>query len=252
MFSIVIRNKNEAFYLKKVLKTLFLVYKNDFDEIIIVDNNSTDNSIEIAKQFNCKIVTINDFSYGRAINFGVEQAKNDYVLLLSAHAVPVGKYFFKSTLEALESKKNIAGLRYINSYQNYERALFNDFLVKEPLKFGLMAACCLVVKSVWESHKFNEDLVFSEDKEWSLRVTVSGFNIFDLNETFFYFIERTKKSSINRFKNETLAYHQLFKVNSPSKLKVVGSLLKKVFISNTKAFLLQTVSDVKRAQTKFE
>ncbi|WP_452220373.1 glycosyltransferase family 2 protein [Lacinutrix salivirga] len=252
MFSIVIRNKNEAEYLEKVLNTLRTIYKEDIDEIILVDNNSTDQSLEVAKRYNCKIVTITNFSYGRAINMGIEAAKNNYVLLLSSHSVPVGTYFFKSTLAFLNSKPNVAGLRYINSYQNYERALQNNFLVKEPLKFGLMAACAVVVKSVWEQHKFNEELGFSEDKEWSQRVTNAGFNIFNMNETFFYFIKRNKAGLVNRFKSETLAYHQLFNVKSPSKLKIIGSFFKKALITNTKTYFGQLITDFKKAKAKLE
>ena len=68
MFSIVIRNKNEAFYLNRVLHILTTIYSHDFDEIIIVDNNSTDDSLAVAKKYNCKVVNISNFTYGKAIN----------------------------------------------------------------------------------------------------------------------------------------------------------------------------------------
>jgi len=252
MISVVIRNKNEAQYLKKVLHILDTLYKEDIDEIVLVDNLSTDNSIEIAKSYNCKIVTITNFTYGRAINKGIEASRNKYILLLSAHVIPIGNHFFKSTIAFLETKKNVAGLRYINSFDNYERALGNDFKVIEPLKYGLIAACCIVVKSVWEQYKINEDLVASEDKEWSKRVVDNGFEIYDFNETYYYFINRSKSSNINRYKIETLASYQLFKTKPPSRIKVVLGLIKKIVFKNTKTFFDTAILDIKRTKSFFQ
>ena len=252
MFSIVIRNKNEANHLEKVLSILIKIYSSDFDEIIIVDNKSTDNSIAIAKKYNCKIVHIEKFSYGKAINLGIDVAKNNYILLLSAHAVPVGQSFFKNTLAFIKSKKNIAGLRYINSYVNYNRSLQNDFLITEPLKYGLMAACCIVVKEVWLKHKFDEKLLFSEDKEWSNRVVKNGYKIYDVNETFYYFIKRNNKSELTRFKNETLVAYQLKVEQPPSIFSVIIDLVKRLFYLNPKIFVHNTVLDIKKAFFKIK
>ena len=93
MISIVIRNKNEGVALESTLNILRKLYIEDIDEIIVVDNNSTDKSIEIAKKFKCKIIMIENFTYGKAINLGIENTKNDLVLLLSSHAIPIGNSF---------------------------------------------------------------------------------------------------------------------------------------------------------------
>jgi rhamnosyltransferase len=200
MISIVIRNKNEAKALEDILNILTRLYKDDFEEIIIVDNNSTDNSIEVALKFNCKIVNISNFSYGRATNIGIDAAKSQYVLLLSSHAIPVGNNFLKNTIIEIKKNNSLAGIRYINSFENYKRSLQNNFEVREPLDFGLMTACALVNKEVWVNNKFNEELVANEDKEWSQRVVNNGFKILDFNETYFYFIKRNSQASLKRYK----------------------------------------------------
>lgn len=252
MISIVIRNKNEAIYLDRILSILENQYSDDINEIIVVDNKSTDGSIVVANKYNCKIVTIDTFSYGKAINIGINEAKNDFVLLLSAHAIPIGNSFFKNSMQFIADKKDFAGLRYINSIENYERALENKFRVKKPLEYGLMAACCMVSKKVWLQFPFNEELVFSEDKEWSNRVTKVGFGIYEMNESFFYFIKRTTKSDLDRFKNETIANYQLFNKKSPSGLKIIFSFLKKIVITNTLVFFKTISSDYKIAKIKFK
>lgn len=81
MISIVIRNKNEAKTLENVLSILSKVYFDDYSEIIIVDNYSTDDSVSVAEKYKCKVVYIKDFSYGMATNLGIETTKSDYVFV---------------------------------------------------------------------------------------------------------------------------------------------------------------------------
>lgn len=237
MISIVIRNKNESESLKRTLQVLFQFYKNEFDEIIVVDNESTDDSVKVANEFNCKIVEISNFTYGKAINLGIENAKNDWILLLSSHSIPMGKHFFKNTMDFISAKEDMAGLRFVNNALNIERVLLDGFEVKKPLDFGLMAACCIVSKKVWNQFKFDEALVFSEDKEWSERVSKNGFKIYQINETFFYDIKRDKKSFFNRYKNETIAYYQLRShLKFSSKSKVIFSFLYRITLKNIVSF----------------
>lgn len=252
MISILIRNKNEANALENILSILTKVYFEHYSEIIIVDNYSTDDSVKIAEKYNCRVIMIKDFSYGRATNLGIENAKFKYVLLLSSHAIPIGISFFKNTIDALNSIDNIAGIRYINSIENYNRAVKNNFLVKEPLKFGLMTGCALVNKEVWEQFKFNEELPFSEDKEWSERVFNNGFEILDLNETFFYFIKRNRESNISRYKNETLSEYILHKKKFPSLIIIGIMFVKKIVFTNTKEYFKVIFYDILIFKTKIE
>ncbi|WP_339895268.1 glycosyltransferase [uncultured Algibacter sp.] len=234
--SIVIRNKNESKALDTILNMLNSLYSEYIHEIIIVDNKSTDSSIQVAKKHNCKIVNIDKFTYGKAINVGIEAALSNYVLLLSSHAMPIGNHFFYNALSAIKKDINIAGVRFVNSIENYQRAIDNDFNVKEPLKFGLMAACSLINKQAWNKIKFNQDLVANEDKEWSMRVVNEGYRIIDVNETYFYFIKRTDKGLINRYRNETLADYQLSNKKPPNLIRVVLEFIKKIFVINIKTF----------------
>jgi len=101
-----------------------------------------------------------------------------------------------------------------------------------PIDYGLNAACCLVSKKVWDKHKFNEQFIASEDKEWSIRVCNDGFKIYTINETYFYYLNRSKKSSINRFKIETIIYHQLRNTKYSSKVTIFLAFFKQIFIVN--------------------
>ena len=243
MISIVIRNKNEAESLESVLLILNTLYYDQYNEIIVVDNQSIDSSVEIAKKHGCTIVTIEDFTYGKAINLGIEQATNDCVLLLSAHAVPVGNYFFKSFYETFQSNPKIAGIRFINSYRNYKRAIANDFIIKDGIKHGLMAACAVVNKKVWNEIKFDETLVFSEDKDWSKKVIDEGYVVLDCNETFYYFSKITTKQALKRYENEMVADYQISNRKFPSIFRITGGFFYKIVLKNNIDYLKTLIKD---------
>lgn len=87
MFSIIIPNFNSKKWIKKLLESILNQTFKDY-ELIIVDDMSTDNSIEIAKevignQRPCKIIELKEKRYnGGSRNVGVENAKGDYILFI--------------------------------------------------------------------------------------------------------------------------------------------------------------------------
>jgi len=82
LVSVVIPTKNNQKYLETTLKALKnQTYKNI--EIIIVDNNSTDNTVKIAKKFTDKIYKKGP-ERTQQINYGVEKAKGKYIYFTGA------------------------------------------------------------------------------------------------------------------------------------------------------------------------
>ena len=84
LVSIIIRTKNEAKWINSCLKA---IKKQDFDQkkiqIIVLDNNSIDGTIDIVKKFNVKLVKYNPPIYlpGHSLNQAVKKAKNEKDLL---------------------------------------------------------------------------------------------------------------------------------------------------------------------------
>ena len=85
--SVIVRVLNEAGALDVLLTQLGKQDYPDF-EVIIVDNESDDDSVKIAKKHGSKIVTLarNDFSYPTASNLGAKTATGDLLVYVSAHA----------------------------------------------------------------------------------------------------------------------------------------------------------------------
>ena len=94
--SIVIRAHNEEKWIGHCLREIYSQDFTDF-EIILVDNNSTDRTLAIASEFPLKkIVNIDNFFPGLAINQGILESNGEFIVLLSAHCIPTTKdWLFK-------------------------------------------------------------------------------------------------------------------------------------------------------------
>ncbi|MFT3825116.1 MAG: glycosyltransferase family 2 protein [Chitinophagaceae bacterium] len=80
--SAVIITYNEEKVLRRTLSRLYWC-----DEIIIVDSNSTDNTVGIAREFGCKVFSRAFDGYGSQKKFAVAQASNDWILCVDADEV---------------------------------------------------------------------------------------------------------------------------------------------------------------------
>ena len=92
--SIIIRTKNEERWISSCLQSIYKQNYKNF-EVILVDNDSTDRTVDKAKKSNVKkIINISEYFPGKAINLGVEQSEAKYVVILSAHCLPVDNNWF--------------------------------------------------------------------------------------------------------------------------------------------------------------
>ena len=80
MITTVILTKNEDKNITDCIKSILWS-----DEILVIDDNSTDETVNIAKKLNCTVITHplkNNFSEQR--NFALQEAKGDFVFFLDA------------------------------------------------------------------------------------------------------------------------------------------------------------------------
>lgn len=100
-YSIVIPVYNVEKYIKRTLESVFKQTETDF-EVIIVNDGSTDKSIEIAKNYQVKILDTKHVSVSEARNIGAKHAKGEYLIFLDSD-----DYWDKDLLKELsKSLKN--------------------------------------------------------------------------------------------------------------------------------------------------
>lgn len=93
--------KNEEKNLERALKSLTFV-----DEIVLVDMQSSDRTLEVAKKYHCKIFAApKDTGYVEpARNFSLSKAKGDWLLVLDADE-EIGSQLAKTILNTIEQAR---------------------------------------------------------------------------------------------------------------------------------------------------
>ncbi len=185
LVSIIIRTKNEERWISRCIKKILdQKYKNY--EIIIVDNYSTDNTIEKLSKFNVKkIVKIKKYLPGYAINKGIKEADGEFCVILSAHCLPAKNTWLSSLVNTIQENKNYAAV-----YGKQEPMEFSSNSDKRDLFliFGLDKrvqikdtffhnANSIIRKDIWEKYKFDNYVTNIEDRIWAKKIINKKFNI---------------------------------------------------------------------------
>jgi len=184
MISIIIRTKNEERWITSCLMGVFKQGYRDF-EVIVVDNKSTDKTIEKASQFNiAKVVTCKDFRPGLALNMGIRESRGDYIVCLSGHCIPVDDKWLYNLLRNFEDK-DVVGV-----YGRQEPMAFTSDFDKRDLSiiFGIDKkvqtkdsffhnANSMIRRDLWEKVPFNENVTNIEDRIWAQSVLHKGYKI---------------------------------------------------------------------------
>ena len=108
--SIIVRTYNEERWIAHCLSAIF---SQDFDnfEVILVDNNSTDHTVEIAKRYPVStIVKIDKFFPGKALNDGIRASTGNYIVCISAHCIPKDKQWLQSLYNNFDENEKLAGV----------------------------------------------------------------------------------------------------------------------------------------------
>ncbi|HEU4788926.1 MAG TPA: glycosyltransferase family 2 protein [Flavobacterium sp.] len=121
--SVIILNYNVRYFLELCVLSVESALKNIDSEIIVVDNNSQDDSCDMIKtRFpNVKLIqNSKNVGYPKGNNIGVAEAKGEYVCILNPDTV-VAEDTFEKVLEFAQKQKNlgIVGVKLIDGSGNF-------------------------------------------------------------------------------------------------------------------------------------
>jgi CMP-N-acetylneuraminic acid synthetase len=182
--SIIIRTKNEERWITQCLHGVFEQEYGDF-EVILVDNESDDKTLEKAGQFKlAKVLKCTEYLPGKALNIGIRESKGDYIVCLSGHCIPVNAKWLGNLLKDLEDL-GVAGV-----YGRQEPMSFTPDSDKRDLTlvFGLDRkvqqkdsffhnANSAMRKETWRKYPFDEAVTNIEDRVWAKKVLEQGYKI---------------------------------------------------------------------------
>lgn len=181
--SIIIRTKNEERWISSCLDAVFSQNYDNY-EVIIVDNESTDRTLEKARKFPVeKYVTIKEYLPGRSLNEGIRNSSGDYIVCLSGHCIPVNEKWLENLVSSLEKDNNAAGV-----YGRQEPMTFSSAADKRDLiiVFGLDRrvqvkdsffhnANSIIKKELWDKVCFDENITNIEDRIWAQKMLELGY-----------------------------------------------------------------------------
>ena len=182
--SIIIRTKNEERWINSCLNSIFNQKYNNF-EIIIVDNNSSDKTIEKVKKYKIKkIININKYLPGKSLNLGIKKSQGEFIVCISAHCIPTNIYWLSNLVKSINSNEKFAGV-----YGRQQPMNFSSLSDKRDLliTFGLDKkiqvkdsffhnANSIIRKSAWDKINFDESVTNIEDRLWAGKILKKKMN----------------------------------------------------------------------------
>lgn len=116
--SVVILNYNVRYFLELCLKSVQAALSNIEAEIIVVDNNSDDDSCEMVKNSFPEVILIENkenLGFSKGNNIGVSKAKGEYICILNPDTVIAEDTFIKLLgFVKFKEKLGIVGCKLIN------------------------------------------------------------------------------------------------------------------------------------------
>ena len=194
--SIITVNYNNKRFLDKCLASIRKIDYPNY-EVILVDNNSIDKSVEMVKKkypWTKVIKNQRNFGFAKANNQGVKKASGSYLFFLNNDA-KIAKKTISLLVKKMEEEKNLAicGCR-ILSYDGkvyFHTGIDIDifgFPVNNGRLFYTDGAAMMVRKKIFNQlGKFDEKyFIFHEDIDLCWRVLLSGYQIAALPEAIVY------------------------------------------------------------------
>jgi rhamnosyltransferase len=221
---VVVRNRNQAADLRRLVRALEM--QTCRPGLVLVDNDSTDDSVDVARAYGAKIVNISheDFSFGRAINVGVEAAPAEFIVLLSSHSLPLSSTFIEDCLRPF-SDPDVAITKCLRL--DYSERWMDLRTISGPVGWDIPLGDlpenngCVFRKFIWTKFPFDESVEAAEDKLWSFQILNGGYKIAESTALYKYCHEDRFWASLRRFTRVQVSLYRMrgVKMNPyPSKL----------------------------------
>ena len=120
--SVIILNYNVRYFLEQCVRSVQKALENIDAEIIVVDNNSSDDSCLMMKQLFPQITLIENkenLGFPKGNNIAVEQSKGEYICILNPDTVVAEDTFKKLIAKSCQPSAGIIGCKLIDGTGNF-------------------------------------------------------------------------------------------------------------------------------------
>ncbi|MCD6419939.1 MAG: glycosyltransferase family 2 protein [Synergistetes bacterium] len=196
MISIIIPTYNASKCLKELLEALEQQTMK-CEEIIIIDSSSTDDTIEIAKSFGAKVITIpkQEFDHGGTRTKAAKFAGGKILIYLTQDALPYNKYAIENIIKPFYKDEKIGAAygrqipypnatpfaRHLRIFNYPEKSYVRS--LKDKSKYGLKTCFCsnsfaAYRKSALEEIGwFKNRLIVGEDSYAVAKMLLKGYKV---------------------------------------------------------------------------
>lgn len=190
--SIIIAVRNAENTIERCINSV-LCQNNKNTEIIIIDGQSTDGTLDIVKKYKEKIdilVSEKDNGVYDAMNKGIHNASGDVLAFLNSD-----DWYCENVLERVEGIfKNNNGIKMVygdvlleNELATSKRVADDNFL-STLLNFNICHQCVFTKKEVFENiGMFNTEYQYAAEYDWMLRLVLSGVNTYHDNKFYVHY-----------------------------------------------------------------
>ena len=210
--SVIIVNFNTAPILKECLYSLAETRGDVYLEILVVDNNSRDSSVEMVEKNFPQVKLIantENIGFARGVNQALDLAKGRYFLLLNPDAI-VLPGVLRGMIDFMDQNEEVAlsGVQLVNpdgtkqnsiaNFPTLAEALFNKSLLRilfskkypskyqeynSPIEVDSVIGACVIVRpeAVTAVGKLDpEYFIFLEETDWCYQIKKKGWKIYHL------------------------------------------------------------------------
>jgi len=200
MISILIPVKNEGKFIRQCLDGIYSQKIDEEFEVIIIDSGSTDDTVNIIKEYDVQLHHINPSSYhhSKTRNLLVQKAKGDIFVFTVGDAIPYNNFWLKELVSPL--KENAVAASYSRQIPREESNPVDSHFIKNAFppykiekKLGNLMEYDYALhwddliffsdvssayrKEIWEKFKFDENLRYGEDQAIAKKILEDGYTI---------------------------------------------------------------------------
>ncbi len=235
--SVIIVNYNVRAYLEQCLRTVYKALEHIEGEVFVVDNLSTDGSVEMVRDRFPRVrlmANAGNVGFSRANNQAIRESTGEYVLLLNPDTV-VGEEVFRDVIQFLDPRPKVGGLgvkmidgtgrflpeskrglptpsvalckiigltRLFPRNRIFGRYHLGHLPEDEAAPIEILSGACMFLrrKTLDQVGLLDESFfMYGEDIDLSYRITLGGYEnwYFPRARIIHYKGESTKKSSVN-------------------------------------------------------
>ncbi len=241
MLSVVIPVKNGGSDLERCLRAIAAQQVDEEVEVVIVDSGSSDGSVDVARSHGAVIIEIpaTAFTHGGSRNLGAAKARGDLLVFISQDAVPVGEDWLARLVAPLRADPTLAGVygRQIpHPGAAPPEAYFLDFLYGPHSRRQAVAGVeelsmdatlfsnvnSAIRRTAWEQFPFAENIVMSEDQEWSRRALLAGHSLqYEAEAVVRHSHTYTLKAAFQRFFDSGMSSERAYMADNSESKKVL-------------------------------